>query len=90
MALDVEHHEMTEVSLSILALTAKVVGVWVDGLIEAVLEDAAEVEVLVAVEAELAEVEGGAVGWVLEAQGGFVIELHPDAWLWVTPIRGMI
>jgi len=55
VAFDVEHHEMTDVSLSVLALAEEVIGERMIGRNETVLEDATEIEVLVAVEPELAE-----------------------------------
>jgi hypothetical protein len=46
---------MTDVSLSVLALAEEVIGERMIGRNETVLEDATEIEVLVAVEPELAE-----------------------------------
>ena len=57
VAFDIEHHEMADVSLSVLALAEEVIDERMIGRKEAVFEDATEIEVLVAVEPELAEGE---------------------------------
>jgi hypothetical protein len=90
VALDVEHHEVADVGLAVLALAGEMVSEGVVCCDEAVLERAAEIEALVAVKAKLAEGEGGAVGGMLEMLGGVVLKLHFNEGLQMRLANGQV